>query len=591
MAAERCYRLAVSVVETAQLLLRSSQQPSSRWEFDRITTRAPGLIDQLRTMPLVPWDAATHARQKALFVLWLFPVAWDTIDGGSLAIYTRAMDIISKRGFHLVLMPNMPDVTKTDYIKSLYSPTQLIQRRQELQRLNASWWEMIVNFRRRYSTRELPDGPLRFATVNMWTLWDGQGTIADGFHPNRNRTSSLRCGFGTRSKTFHKLMIIQARAARPSITMDGKDYYSSLAPYLISVSYEDNSDGKKADDLEIVLADRDKRFISDWMPQKGAFLDAGIIAERWFAPFATALQLDCGRFWIDSIEFQLPSHTVSVKANSIPTNVRLKASIETRGWEEANLKDIASQLAEESKMKLEYPDDINNPRYVRTEMHDESALAYLMKRAEDAKLAIKVHRNKVIFYDEQKLEEQEPKFTLLYGNTAPSGGGACYRMAGGNFSTTVADTAKKAKVKHTSVESGDVSEGEAEEQDENGESENGGGTESEVDHNINVDTDAEEGGGDSIGDPSLRAAEPGSATQWNAADTTKAKAVLRDKNKHKFRGTIQLSVGNPLIAAGMTFTLKGVGQYDGKWFIESAHHEVGPQYDTQLNVRRCLKGY
>jgi hypothetical protein len=51
-----------------------------------------------------------------------------------------------------------------------------------------------------------------------------------------------------------------------------------------------------------------------------------------------------------------------------------------------------------------------------------------------------------------------------------------------------------------------------------------------------------------------------------------------------------MSIGNPLVAAGQTFTLKGVGQYDGQWFIESAHHEVGPEYKTELTVHRCLKG-
>jgi phage protein D len=101
-------------------------------------------------------------------------------------------------------------------------------------------------------------------------------------------------------------MIVQVRAARPSITLDGQDYYKALAPYLLTFSYTDNCDGKKGDDLSIELADRDKRFINDWMPKKGAFIDAGIVAERWFMPYASDLELDCGRFWIDSIEFELP---------------------------------------------------------------------------------------------------------------------------------------------------------------------------------------------------------------------------------------------------------------------------------------------
>jgi Phage protein D len=377
-------------------------------------------------------------------------------------------------------------------------------------------------------------------------------------------------------------MITQARAAHASIVLDGKDYFSVLAPYFVSLTYEDNCDGKKADDLQITLADRDKRFISDWMPSKGAFLDAGIIAERWFMPFAPGLKLDCGRFWIDSIEFELPAHTVIVKANSIPTNVRLKQSIETRGWEETTLQDISNQIAGENKMTLDWQSD-HNPRYGRTEQHDESALSFLMKRADDAKLAIKVNRNKIIIFDEQKLEDQAPKFTLLYGNAAGGGGGATYRMAGGTFTTTIMDKTKKAKVKHVNVETGETEQGEAEDSQSD---EEGGDNDEDVDQNVNVDTDAADTGGVSL---ALRA-EAGSAEQWNAADTMKAKSIVRDKNKHKYLGKVEMSIGNPLVAAGMTMTLSGVGQYDGKWFIEQAHHELGPEYKTELTIRRCLQG-
>jgi phage protein D len=385
-------------------------------------------------------------------------------------------------------------------------------------------------------------------------------------------------------------MIGQVRAAHPSISMGGEDFFSKLAPYFISLSYTDNCDGKKADDLSIELSDRDMKFISTWAPQKGATLDVGIITERWFTPIGSDLSLDCGTFWIDSVEFELPDQKVHIKANSIPTNVRLKSANESRGWDDANLKDIADQIAGENKMSVDFQAE-NNPRYTRTEQHDESALGFLMKRCANAKLAIKVHRNKIVIFDEEKLESEAPKFAIVYGNVPGTGFGSFYRMAGGTFTSTIADTAKKAKVKHTVVESGETSEGEAESTEEDDDA-----ADSDVDHNVNEDTDEEQedggngGNGGGNGSREVPVSE-GSASQWNASDSVKAKAVLRDKNKHKFTGKIALSLGNPLIAAGQTFTLKGVGQYDGTWFIESAHHEVGPEYNTELTVRKCLTGY
>jgi uncharacterized protein len=381
-------------------------------------------------------------------------------------------------------------------------------------------------------------------------------------------------------------MITEARTARPSISLGGTDYYQSLAPYFISMAYTDACDGKKADDLNIELADRDGKFISTWMPKKGATLDAGIIAERWFSPVSAAISLDCGTFWIDTIEFELPGRKVSVKATSIPTNTRIKASKESRGWEKSTLKDIANQIAGENGMSIDWQAD-RNPRYSRVEQIEESGLGFLQKRANDAKLAIKVHRNKIVVFDEQKLEEAEAKFSLLYGNTPAQSGLACYRMGGGHFASKLMDATKKAKVSHTDVTSGDVKSGEWTSTPDNGD---GGDGDDQTDDKVNENPDGDDD------EPSTEAEGRELSGDWgsgdgDAASTVKAKSHVRDKNKKKEQSRVELSIGNPLVAAGMTFNLVGVGQFDGKWFIESAHHSIGPEYKTELQIRRCLSGY
>src|SRR6476620_3461510 len=125
-------------------------------------------------------------------------------------------------------------------------------------------------------------------------------------------------------------MIGQVRAAHVDVSLGGQSFGAALAPYLITASYEDNCDGKKADDFNLDLADRDGKFISTWMPKKGATFDAKIITERWFAPIGADISLNCGKFWIDSVEFILPEHKVSIKGTSIPTNARLKGNTESR---------------------------------------------------------------------------------------------------------------------------------------------------------------------------------------------------------------------------------------------------------------------
>jgi uncharacterized protein len=385
-------------------------------------------------------------------------------------------------------------------------------------------------------------------------------------------------------------MINQVRAARPAIILNGQDYYDALSPYFLSLEYTDNCDGEKADDLSIELADRDKRFISDWMPDKGTFLDVSIVAERWFALNSPSLTLDCGRFWIDSVDFQMPANTVGIKASSLPTTAHIKGTDETRGWENTSLRDIAQQIAGENGMTIDYQSNVN-PRYKRIEQNEESALAFLKKRAKDAKLSIKVHRSALVIFDEETYEAAEAKFTVLYGAGPATAGLPCYRMAGGHFETKLTDTLKKAKLRHTKQETGEVTS-----EDFTAGGDDDGDLPDDFSQNVNEDPGSEPDDASDSDGGELRDEGGGGLEDWNldnssAAGQRKAKSVVREANKDKETASIDLGIGNPLVAAGMTFNLVGVGQFDGKWFVTSAKHTVGPMFITSLEIRRCLEGY
>jgi len=425
-------------------------------------------------------------------------------------------------------------------------------------------------------------------------------------------------------------VITQARAAHPNITLNGRDYYNALAPYFLNLAYTDNCDGEKADDLHIQLADRDRRFINDWMPTVGVFFDISIVAERWFAPFAPALSLPCGRFWLDTVEFDLPAHTVSIKASSLPVGIRIKAVNETRGWDDHTLQQIAQQISSENKMSAPMWETSINPRYDHIEQTEESSLAFLKKRANDAKLAIKVKNNQLIFFDEQDYEAKPATFTLVYGNVTGNGGLPVYRMTGGKFHINLVDALQKATVKSTDIESGKVNQGAYKTTDlippgYAPDSPNApqnapdlppvtgdtgttapplpsntvdvSGLEDNVNDNPGDDSEDDESAGGGGGSRSPRDdPSSGGLAMWNPPGgggnmTRKAKAHLRNRNKDSRHAEVDMEIGNPLIAAGTTCNLKGVGQYDGKWFVETAHHTVGPEYNTKLTIRRCLTGY
>jgi len=420
-------------------------------------------------------------------------------------------------------------------------------------------------------------------------------------------------------------MIGQVRISRPAILLNGKDYFPQLTPYFVGLVFEDNCDGERADDFQMMLDDRDHKFINEWSPDKGSYLDVSIICERWYSPLAPNLSLDCGRFWIDELEFQIPQHTLAIKATSIPTDMHAKNGLETRGWEGASLKDIATQIAKENSMTLLWDSDVN-PTYKRVEQTEQNALRFLLERTREIGLSMKCCRGQIIIYNEEAYEKKDPVFAVVFGDEPNDPTLPTYRMGSGQFNSKIGDSLKHLVISHVNPETGRITNGEFGDNGNEDDTfiEGGGEDPVEGQQQDSAPPDSEEDDPDSsyisaeipygpdqeVGDdgplspleddtsgiPDIEDNSPqvnaGKGTDAQALALLKAKARLREINKHRNIGTINLSLGNPLVAAGQTMTLKGMGKYDGKWFVESIRHEIGGSlYTTALGVRRCLVGY
>ena len=133
----------------------------------------PGLMAQLARLP-------AGSKIGALLVIWLFPDLSKPLQPNEfIPVYTSGINVAYSQHFRWVLMPNLADITKTALYKQTYTRLQLAALRVSFANFNAAYNTMIAGFRSRH-----PD--MKFATVDIFTLWDGLGTIADGFHPNRD---------------------------------------------------------------------------------------------------------------------------------------------------------------------------------------------------------------------------------------------------------------------------------------------------------------------------------------------------------------------------------------------------------------------
>jgi phage protein D len=337
-----------------------------------------------------------------------------------------------------------------------------------------------------------------------------------------------------------------ARTARVVLIYEGKDITENISQYMLNFSASDNSSGK-ADDFSLELEDRAGKWRGDWYPEKGDKIEATIRCENWFNQ-DQIIRLPLGKFSIDEITSSGPPEKVSIKGVSIPASASIKGTEKTRAYENQTLSKIAEDVASSADLDL-YFDSSYNPQFKRKDQRDESDLAFLGRICDDAGLCLKVSENKVILFDE---EEYEKKSTVT--KIKRTGG----QLKSYSFASKLEGTKSLAVIDyHDPISKQDVS--------EKFQPSKPPATGQELRINTRFESPAE---AQMIG-----------------------KKQLRKKNKYEVTCKLTL-FGNPLLVGGVTIDIEGWGEFDGKYLIDKATHDVGTGgYSTAIEAHRVLKGY
>ncbi len=212
------------------------------------------------------------------------------------------------------------------------------------------------------------------------------------------------------------------RQTQIKIMIAGADATAALAPYLMGFEHEDcaGSDlDRNSDSITIHLDNKDLRFLREWYISKGTQIQASII-QLGAGTSSEQLTLDCGTFYVDKIDFIGTPNVCTIKANSIPIAGTFKGFNKDRAWENSSLKDIASQLAGESGMSLNYRASVN-PTLKRVDQDEESDAAVIRRLCDNHGLSMKIqgsgNTTSVIILDEAELDTQPPTFTITLGVT------------------------------------------------------------------------------------------------------------------------------------------------------------------------------
>ena len=363
-------------------------------------------------------------------------------------------------------------------------------------------------------------------------------------------------------------------AARAYLTLvykhKGKDTDLSddIAPYFLSLSYTDNL-SNSADDVTLTLEDRAALWSHEWMPDRGAQLDVTIQTLNWDTLIDGLKTLPLGAFEIDEIELSSLPSVVQIKGLSIIGTAQLRGVEHNRAWENVTLQKVCQDIADANGLQLFYDCD-DEIKLERTEQNYQSDLEFLQKLCTDNGLALKVAADKLIVFDEYKYESADPVIIIRHPRMAAvptqqetAGQEQAQpviinKLESYRFKIKTRDVYKACHLKYQK-----------------------GKKDAVIEATFTAPNKKDSDG--------LTLEISDQADSIPEAERI-AKKKLRDKNKEEITGSMTMR-GNLNLVAGIVVQIEGFGQFDGKFIIVKATHDLSNGYTTSIDIRRCLNGY
>lgn len=287
--------------------------------------------------------------------------------------------------------------------------------------------------------------------------------------------------------------------------------------------------------------------VSEKRAFKGTEIHAMVIQKNPYSDGKDKV-LDCGVFEIDSVNYTGPPQKLTIKATSIPYKAKLRQTKYNRQWENTTLKNMAEKIAKRSNMKLMYLSNANLV-YKRKEQVNMTDIAFLKKMCKRAGISLKVTSKTIVLFDAADFEKKAEVKKIKAGKG---------NIISYNFTTKTADTAySSCHVIYT-----DPNTKETIEATYTPENANSDGQTLEVKRKVSSVAEAKE----------------------------LARKSLRAKNKGETTAEFTL-VGDVDYVAGITVRVYGYGEFNGKYIVEQATHNITGGYKVQIKLRSCLEGY
>ena len=343
------------------------------------------------------------------------------------------------------------------------------------------------------------------------------------------------------------------------ISYEGTEITEDIREFIVDASLTDNLEGK-ADDLRIVIENRDLRWLDTWLPGEGD----RVSFQLGYAPEDLTPGIE---FEVDEPEWTGQPDMLCLGGVAVPVTASLR-ELRSVAYEETTLAEIAQQIA--SRHGLTLVGDVPDIQFKRVSQKEQTDLSFLRKLAADYGVVFKVESaSRLVFFRVESLELTDPVVEIARvpspeANTVAEATQSQKLLYPSNYrlKRKAAGTYKAASIRYQDAESGEF-------------------IEYVVDADGNEVPQPDEGEEGTIGSEStLRIRE-----RVESVEQARIRAIEALKRANRARVTLSMTLeGEPLLSAGTTFTLIGWKRLDGKYLLEKAVHRLSRSQGYRCSV-------
>lgn len=327
---------------------------------------------------------------------------------------------------------------------------------------------------------------------------------------------------------------MNTRSATVDLTWNGAAVTSKMAGMVTNFTYTDPASGE-ADSIDIDIQDRDRRWISSWMPTAGDSLSAKIKLQNWGRE-GNNRSLFCGFFVLDDFSFRGWPVTGSISAVSTPADSAFRETQRTKTWVNATIKEMATEIAGKAGIALFW--DVQGAEFTieSIEQSKKTDCEFLMSLCDTYGYSMKVYANKIVIFDREEYKAKGAVATF-----APSD------LESFSWKSTLAGTYTGGEYTYTQQLS-------------------------------EYDIVAKVGGGTRVLKMSGKADSVADAER-------KIKAAVNKAN-HGATSMQATIMGNASLYAGQCINITGLAKLSGKYYIDKVTHSLGSGYTMQLDLSK-----